>query len=333
MIHALLELRHISKSYNGRPLLKDISFTVKAGETLCLLGASGSGKSTLLRIISGLESADQGSVLFNGRDLAHTPPHVRDFGMVFQDYALFPHLNVFDNIAFGLRMQTRGPSEIKERVANLLDQVNLAGFENRKINDLSGGEQQRVALARALAPRPCLLMFDEPLGALDRTLKEGLLGQLRELLRRTKVPAIYVTHDQEEAFSIADRIALLQDGLIVRQGIPQEVWEHPGSAWAARFLGIGNIVDGIALSTNKVKTDLGTFDLQCKHKHLKGEKISLLLTQVSKGGREIKLKVKDVLFQQDGFEIHAKGGLVFHRKERPRMGEIIRVAVEVECLV
>jgi ABC-type Fe3+/spermidine/putrescine transport system ATPase subunit len=332
MIHALLELRHISKSYNGRPLLKDISFTVKAGETLCLLGASGSGKSTLLRIIAGLESSDEGSVLFNGQDLAHIPPHVRNFGMVFQDYALFPHLNVFDNIAFGLRMQKLDPSKIKERIATLLDQVNLSGFENRKINDLSGGEQQRVALARTLAPRPRLLMFDEPLGALDRTLKEGLLGQLRELLRRTKVPAIYVTHDQEEAFSIADRISLLHTGQIVRQGRPEEVWENPGSAWAARFLGIGNIVDGMALSTDKVKTDFGTFDLNCKHKHPKGEKISLLITQVSKGGREIKLKVKDVFFKQDQFEVHARGGLVFHRKKRPRMGEIMRVAVEVECL-
>jgi len=276
--------------------------------------------------------ADEGVVLFQGSDLVHTPPHARDFGLVFQDYALFPHLNIFDNVAFGLRMKKLAASEIRKRVAILLEQVGLTGFEKRKINDLSGGEQQRVALARALAPRPRLLMFDEPLGALDRTLKEDLLSQLHELLHKTRIPAIYVTHDQEEAFSVADMVLLLHDGRIARQGTPEEVWKTPGSAWAARFLGIGNVVDGVASHGGKVKTDFGMFDLRCRHKHLKGERLPLLLTQVSRGGREIKLKVKDVLFKQDHFEVHMKGGLIFHRKERPRMGGIMRVAVEVECL-
>src|SRR5512134_1857988 len=153
----MLELKNISKTYEGKPLLKDISFTVKAGETVCLLGASGSGKSTLLRIIAGLETPESGQVAFNGINLTHTPPHTRDFGLVFQDYGLFPHLNVFDNVAFGLKMRNIPVEQIKQRVAELIEQVNLSGFETRSIIELSGGEQQRVALTRALAPSPRLL--------------------------------------------------------------------------------------------------------------------------------------------------------------------------------
>ena len=167
----MLEIQHIFKTYEGRPLLNDISFKVDTGETICLLGASGSGKSTLLRIIAGLEDPNSGSILFNGIDLASTPPHLRDFGLVFQDYALFPHLNVNDNVAFGLRMRHMGENEIAERVADSLELINLGKFGQRRVTDLSGGEQQRVALARALATRPRLLMFDEPLGALDRSLR------------------------------------------------------------------------------------------------------------------------------------------------------------------
>jgi spermidine/putrescine transport system ATP-binding protein len=208
----MLELKGISKTYEDKPLLEDISFTVGRGETVCLLGASGSGKSTILRIIAGLENPERGQVLFNNIDLAQTPPHLRDFGLVFQDYGLFPHLDVFENVAFGLKMRNAAAGEIELRVAELLEQVNLQGFETRKVTDLSGGEQQRVALARALAPNPRLLMFDEPLGALDRSLKEDLLNELRSILHGTEIPAIYVTHDQEEAFAIADRILILHDG-------------------------------------------------------------------------------------------------------------------------
>ena len=174
----MLEVRNIFKTYEDKPLLKNISFTVAEGETICLLGASGSGKSTLLRIIAGLETPDSGLILFDGQDLTSTPPHLRDFGLVFQDYSLFPHLNVNDNVAFGLKMRRIAEAEISQRVASLLNVVNLKGFGQRKVIDLSGGEQQRVALARALAIRPRLLMFDEPLGALDRTLREGLLNEL-----------------------------------------------------------------------------------------------------------------------------------------------------------
>ncbi|CAG0986856.1 sulfate transport system ATP-binding protein [Anaerolineales bacterium] len=340
----MLELRDIFKTYEGKPLLRGISFSVAEGETVCLLGASGSGKSTLLRMIAGLENPESGLILFNGFDLAQTPTHLRDFGLVFQDYGLFPHLNIFDNIAFGLKMRSLPPSEISLRVAALLRQINLQGFETRKVTDLSGGEQQRVALARALAPQPRLLMFDEPLGALDRTLKESLLQELRSILHETKIPAIYVTHDQDEAFTIADRILLLHEGEIVRAGTSAEVWSNPGSAWAARFLDAGNILDGVIKRMTdeggrmKVETAFGDFFVQCEHHHLAGEKVLLLVKQFpsptrrgARGEVEIKLKVEDVLFKRDQFEVRGEG-LVFQLKEGPAVGQVIKVKIEVECL-
>src|SRR5512140_2409102 len=240
----MLEVANITKSYEGVPLLRGVSCRGAQDETVCLLGPSGSGKSTLLLIIAGLEEPEAGQVRWDGQDLANVPPHLRDFGLVFQDYALFPHLNVFENIAFGLRMKNWTAEQIKSRVQEVLDLVNLSGFERRRVTDLSGGEQQRVALARALAPRPRLIMFDEPLGALDRALREDLLGQLRRILQETKLPAIYVTHDQSEAAAIADRVLLLHEGQIVREGPLAELWAHPGSAWAANFLGVGKVLQG-----------------------------------------------------------------------------------------
>jgi len=328
----MLEVRDIFKTYENKPLLRGISFSVSQGETICLLGASGSGKSTLLRMIAGLEFPESGQFLFNQIDLAQTPPHLRDFGLVFQDYGLFPHLNIFDNVAFGLKMRNVPAETIKPRVAEMLDLVNLTGFENRKVTDLSGGEQQRVALARALAPQPRLLMFDEPLGALDKSLKEDLLNQIRIILHKTKIPAIYVTHDQDEAFTIADRILFLHDGEIIRDGTPDEVWNSPNSVHAARMLGMGNVIEGVLASVNKVKTEVGIFTLNCKHKYSMGESISLLLKQSEDGDDEIQLKVEDVLFDRDQFQVKTGSGLIIHMKEAPKIGEIIRVRVKVECL-
>jgi ABC-type Fe3+/spermidine/putrescine transport system ATPase subunit len=336
----MLELRNVVKSYEGTPLLRDISFAVSQGETICLLGASGSGKSTILRMIAGLDFPERGAILLNSLDLAQTPPHLRDFGLVFQDYGLFPHLNVFDNIAFGLKMRNIPVEEIKKRVAVLLEQVNLTRFESRKVTDLSGGEQQRVALARALAPSPRLLMFDEPLGALDRSLKEDLLEEIRGILHKTNIPAIYVTHDQEEAFAIADRILVLHDGIIIRDAAPQEIWRDPQFAAVAKLLGIGNIIEAEVIAGNKVKTAFGAFNLNCT-KNV-GEKIQLLLTESpspalgrvarGEGGEEIQLTVEDILFKQDQFQVKGRGGLVIHLKDAPRVGEVIRVQVQVKCL-
>lgn len=335
----MLELRHIFKTYEGKPLLDDISFELDRGETICLLGASGSGKSTLLRIIAGLEDPNSGSILFNGMDLASTPPHLRDFGLVFQDYALFPHLNVYDNIAFGLRMRHLGQSEIAERVANSLELVNLSGFEKRQVTDLSGGEQQRVALARALAIRPRLLMFDEPLGALDRALREDLLNELRMILHNTDIPAIYVTHDQEEAFTLADRVLILHDAEIVREGTPADVWANPGSAYVAGFLGLGNVLDGevveeVQSGAWKIESEIGKLLVECNHKHTRGDKVKLLARPllVKDESNVISGVVTDMIFQQTRYKVTFDNGLYVYLEEAPKVGEKISVPVKVECL-
>ena len=257
----MLEVRNIEKDYEGCPLLRGVSLVVSRGETVCLLGASGSGKSTLLRIIAGLEKASRGKVLWDGQDLQNVAVHRRNFGLMFQDYALFPHRSVAQNVAFGLRMQGLPDGEIRARVHEALEQVNMEAFANRRVTDLSGGEQQRVALARALAPRPRLLMLDEPLGALDRALKEDLAGELRSLLHKTQIPAIYVTHDQGEAFSLGDRLILLHQGRVEQAGSPEEVYSMPVSAWAAGFLGLSNLLAGqiISLEPLRAQTGAGVF--------------------------------------------------------------------------
>jgi ABC-type Fe3+/spermidine/putrescine transport system ATPase subunit len=300
-----------------------------------LLGASGSGKSTLLRIIAGLEDADSGSILFNHVDLVSTPAHLRDFGLVFQDYALFPHLNVNENVAFGLKMRRVSQDEIKRRVADSLEMVNLSGFGLRRVTDLSGGEQQRVALARALATRPRLLMFDEPLGALDRTLREDLLNELRAILRQTQIPAIYVTHDQEEAFTIADRVLILHDGKIIREGTPADVWSNPESVFVAGFLGLGNIVEGEVINEKgEVKSNLGVFTVHCEHKYSKGDKVYLLARPLPAESEPnvIRGTVTDVIFQQDRFKVTVNYGLYVYLPRAVKVGEKVEVRVKVECL-
>jgi spermidine/putrescine transport system ATP-binding protein len=332
----MLEVHHIFKTYEGKPLLNDISFKVDTGETICLLGASGSGKSTLLRIIAGLEDSDSGSISFNGVDLTSTPPHLRDFGLVFQDYALFPHHSVNDNVAFGLKMRRLPQDEISQRVASSLEMVNLGDFGGRRVTDLSGGEQQRVALARALATRPRLLMFDEPLGALDRTLREDLLNELRSILHHTSIPAIYVTHDQEEAFTIADRVLILHDGGILREGTPADVWANPGSAFVAGFLGLGNLITAKYTGKSEVETKFGILTVHCEHSHQIGDNIHLLARPLSAGANAesnvIQGVVTDAIFQHDRFKVTLDNGLYVYLQERPGMGEQIEVRVKVECL-
>jgi len=338
----MLALKNIQKTYEGQLLLHGVSFTVAAGETVCLLGPSGSGKSTLLRIIAGLESAEQGGVFWDGANIAGVPVHQRRFGLMFQDYALFPHKSVRDNIAFGLEMQRMPPAETDRRVADALIQVNLIGFESRRVTDLSGGEQQRVALARALAPDPRLLMFDEPLGALDRTLREHLSTELREILRNSRVPAIYVTHDQEEAFTIADKVLLLHGGRIVQSGAPAEVYSHPASDWVAEFLGLGNLLTGKVGhrdTTPTVRTEAGIFHLNCGHIHHDGDHVRVLLRPAGASlseepaGESITGIVTDVLFHQSGFKATLDNGLYFYLPTAPKIGEQVTIqAGSVECL-
>ncbi len=258
-----LVVNNIYKSFDGQPLLRGIALEIAQGEIACLLGPSGSGKSTLLRIIAGLEHADSGGIIFEGNALRDTPTHLRGIGLMFQDLALFPHRNVFDNVAFGLRMQRLPRAEITARVRAMLELVGLADLGARPVHNLSGGEQQRVALARALAPRPRLLMFDEPLGALDRILREELQEEVRAILKRVGMTALYVTHDQNEAFAVADRVLIIHAGIIAQSGTPRELHEHPKRAFVARFLGLGNLLDGIVAAVHEttvaVRTPEGVF--------------------------------------------------------------------------
>jgi ABC-type Fe3+/spermidine/putrescine transport system ATPase subunit len=254
----MLELHAIEKSFGETPVLRSISLLVAAGEIVALLGPSGCGKTTLLRIIAGLERADNGRLSLNNQDLTALPVHRRGFGMVFQDYALFPHKTVFDNIAFGLKMQRLPADKIAARVAQTLELVGLAGFGDRAIYDLSGGEQQRVALARALAPAPRLLLLDEPLGALDRALRERLMLELRAILQQAGgvvgrpegITAVYVTHDQAEAFAIADRVVVMNQGRIEQEGAPTDLYQRPATAYVARFLGMDNILPATLLTAD-----------------------------------------------------------------------------------
>ncbi|MFN8566897.1 MAG: ABC transporter ATP-binding protein [Kouleothrix sp.] len=226
-------MRNLYKSYGGAPALRGVSLALAPGSIVGLLGPSGCGKTTLLRLIAGLEQADSGSIAFDGRPIDDLPTHLRGFGLMFQDYALFPHHDVAGNVAFGLRMHNLPRAQITARVAEMLDLVGLAGYARRRVYELSGGERQRVALARSLAPSPRLLMLDEPLGALDRALRERLLDELRSILKRVGVTSVYVTHDQAEAFAVADWLVLMRAGQVAQQGLPEQVYRQPASQFVA----------------------------------------------------------------------------------------------------
>ncbi|MFN8445770.1 MAG: ABC transporter ATP-binding protein [Caldilineaceae bacterium] len=239
----MLTLRDLYKSYSAnQPVLKGVDLTVERGEIVCLLGPSGCGKTTLLRLVAGLESADRGEILMDGKDLTQVPVHQRNFGFMFQEFALFPHRNVAENIGFGLRMAGANKAEIATRVEEMLELVNLGGYGKRSIFELSGGERQRVALARSLAPHPHLLLLDEPLGSLDRALREELMNDLRVILKKIDQTVLFVTHDQQEALAIADRIAIMNQGLIEQIDQPQQIYQHPANAFVARFLGFQNLL-------------------------------------------------------------------------------------------
>jgi thiamine transport system ATP-binding protein len=239
----MLEIEQLSVEYGTTVALDSVDMTVADREIVCVLGPSGSGKSTLLRAVAGLERPATGRVRWDGDDLSAVPPHRRHFGLMFQDHALFPHRDVLGNVEFGLRMQRMSRAAIDDGARAAIRRVGLEGFEPRRVRELSGGEQQRVALARALAPDPRLLMLDEPLGSLDRALRERLAAELRTLFVALEVTALFVTHDQDEAFALADRVVIMRAGAIEQVGPPQDVWRRPETEFAARFLGFANVVD------------------------------------------------------------------------------------------
>ncbi|NLW72597.1 MAG: ABC transporter ATP-binding protein [Chloroflexi bacterium] len=255
----MLSLRGIKKRYEGQWLLNGVDLDVSEGELLCLLGESGSGKSTLLRITAGLEETEAGRVFWNCQDITDLQPNERCFGLMFQDYALFPHRTVAQNVAFGLRMKGLPRHEVEQKVTEALKTIHMASFADRQVTELSGGEQQRVALARALAPDPHLLMLDEPLGALDHTLRVSLIHELRRILHGSGKPAIYVTHDREEAFAIADRLAVLHEGHIMQTGAPELLFKKPVNAWLASFLGLGNLIKAMSAPPNTAAVTFGCF--------------------------------------------------------------------------
>ena len=241
MVAAGLQLQDVGVRFGSRDALRNIDLAVPDGQIAALLGPSGSGKTTLLRAVAGLERPTSGRVLLDGRDLTGVPAHERGIGLMFQDFALFPHRDVGGNVSFGLRMQGATRAEQDRRVAEVLELVRLPGTQRRAVSSLSGGEQQRVALARALAPRPRILMLDEPMGSLDRELRERLPLELRALFQQLGVTVVYVTHDQEEALAVADRTILLRDGRVEADGASEALWSSPPTAFVARFLGYRNV--------------------------------------------------------------------------------------------
>jgi len=248
-----LELQGIHKRFGEFVALKSIDLSIESGELVCFLGPSGCGKTTLLRIIAGLERQTSGTVIQNGRDVSHAPPAARDYGIVFQSYALFPNLTIEDNVAYGLVNRRKGRAEIKARVAELLATVGLPDEGRKYPSQLSGGQQQRVALARALATSPHLLLLDEPLSALDAKVRERLRGEVRDLQQRLGVTTIMVTHDQEEALSMSDRIVVMNKGAIEQIGTPSDVYERPQTPFVADFLGKVNVLKATALGAGRYR--------------------------------------------------------------------------------
>ena len=249
MAEVSLELKEIKKSFTeGEAVLDNISLEISKGEFITLLGSSGCGKTTTLRIIAGLEQPDAGSVWLDGREVTGLEPNQRDVNTVFQNYALFPHMNVAENIGYGLKLKKVPKSEIRKKVSQMLELVQLEGYEKRKPSELSGGQKQRVAIARALVNNPKVLLLDEPLGALDLQLRRAMQIELKHLQKKLGITFIYITHDQEEAINMSDRIAVMKDGRIEQIGTPDEIYNHPKTSYVATFVGNANILHGVAES-------------------------------------------------------------------------------------
>ena len=256
----LIELKGISKSYDGEKVIDCMNLYIRDGEFITLLGPSGCGKTTTLRIIGGFETADEGELYFDGKEISDVPAYKRHINTVFQKYALFPHLNVYENIAFPLRLKKKPEDEIKRRVSEMLKMVALSGFENKSVSTLSGGQQQRVAIARALISHPKVLLLDEPLGALDLKLRKDMQNELKTIQQAIGITFIYVTHDQEEALSMSDTVVVMADGEIQQIGTPTDIYNEPKNAFVADFIGESNIIDGVMLEDKRVRFSGHTFD-------------------------------------------------------------------------
>lgn len=308
MVKPIIELKNITKRYDdGFTALENIDLTIEPGKFYSLLGPSGSGKTTILRIIAGFTNATEGSVIFEGQKINELPANRRKVNTVFQNYALFPHMDVFDNVAFGLTLKKKPEKEIRERVLNALKVVQLPGYANREISELSGGQQQRVAIARAIVNEPKVLLLDEPLSALDMKLRKDMQYELRELQQRLKITFIFVTHDQEEALAMSDEIFVMNDGKVLQSGTPVDIYDEPINHFVANFIGESNILPGKMIDDFKVEFVGKTFecaDAGMRH----GEKVEVVLrpedldiTTAEQG--KLVVEVDTQLFRGDHFEI------------------------------
>lgn len=256
----IISLKNITVSFNGHTVLKNFNLDIKDGDFVTLLGSSGCGKTTTLRLIGGFVQPDSGEVFFDGKNVTNLPAHKREVNTIFQNYALFPHLNVYENIAFGMRLQKKSESEINKQVKKMLKMVSLSGFEKRNVASLSGGQQQRVAIARALVNKPKVLLLDEPLGALDLKLRKDMQTELKKIQQQMGITFIFVTHDQEEALSMSDTVVVMDKGSIQQIGSPQDIYNEPQNAFVADFIGESNIIDGVMCKDYIVKFAGRKFD-------------------------------------------------------------------------
>lgn len=307
MLENIIELRNLSKRYDDNQVLDNLSLDIKKNEFLTLLGPSGCGKTTTLKIIAGFEYADEGKVLFEEKDITDIPPYERQINTVFQKYALFPHMNIYENIAFGLKIKKMPKDEIDKKVKEMLKLVALEGFENRQVESLSGGQQQRVAIARALVNEPKVLLLDEPLGALDLKLRKEMQMELKKIQKKLGITFIFVTHDQEEALTMSDKIIVMNKGKIQQMGTPQDIYNEPENSFVARFIGESNIFDGVMLEDYLVEFCSTKF--KCVDKDFeKNENIEVVIrpedikmVEPQKG--MLKGKVTSVLFKGVHYEI------------------------------
>ncbi|MBZ0301243.1 MAG: ABC transporter ATP-binding protein [Anaerolineae bacterium] len=332
----MLELRGITRAFDEQPVLRGIDIQVERGEILCLLGPSGCGKTTLLRIIAGLEQPDQGDVVYDGTSIRAVPVHQRDFGLMFQDFALFPHMNVAQNVGFGLKMQRLTRNEA--RVREVIGLVGLSGFERRDVGQLSGGEKQRVALARSLAPNPRLLMLDEPLGSLDAALRARLVVELRHIIKQVGLTAMYVTHDHQEAFAIADRVAIMNAGQIEQVGTPETVYQRPQTTFCAAFLGLNNVVPVEAYREGQAQTPLGSFPVESRPDALLLHPLGLERADGDSNG--IPVTIVECVFQGDAYRLTLahESGLALTMRLRanhkvPHEGDTLLIHIDPEWVI
>jgi ABC-type Fe3+/spermidine/putrescine transport system ATPase subunit len=336
----MLDIRGVQVSFGDTTVLRGVDLSVDRGEIVCLLGPSGCGKTTLLRVIAGLEVPQAGDVWIEGQSILSAQVHERGFGLMFQDFALFPHLNVLDNVAFGLKMQGLSNEKRQKRALETLRIVGLEGFEKRDVAQLSGGERQRVALARSLAPNPRLLMLDEPLGSLDAALRERLVVDLRTIIKQVGLTAVYVTHDQSEAFAIADRIAVMNAGQIEQIDRPEAIYRRPRTAFVARFLRLDNVFEVRQQAGNVAHTDVGNFSVGEKAEAILLHPDGISVTPTASDG-SITGTVRERVFMGDSYRLRVAVGtgqnLVFKMPSSgnpvPKVGDNIHVRVAPEMVV